>query len=66
MLRQAHPALMKLAVCELPTSASQDRNVRVSTIGAGRAALLMIEAAYRAARTGVRQPVEPDPDHGTS
>ena len=35
-------------------------------LGAGRAALLMIEAAYRAARTGVRQPVEPDPDHGTS
>ena len=27
----------------------------------GRAALLMIEAAYRAARTGVRQPIEPDP-----
>ena len=23
---------MKLAVCELPTSASQDRNVRVSTL----------------------------------
>ena len=29
---------------------------------AGRAALLMIEAAYRAARTGARQPIEPDPE----
>jgi myo-inositol 2-dehydrogenase/D-chiro-inositol 1-dehydrogenase len=28
---------------------------------AGRAALLMIEAAYRAARTGMRQLIEPDP-----
>jgi hypothetical protein len=26
---------MKLAVCELPTSASRDRNVRVSTIAVG-------------------------------
>src|SRR5215211_3473801 len=38
MLRQAHPALMKLAVCELPTSASRDRNVRVSTLGGPQAA----------------------------
>ncbi len=28
---------------------------------AGRAALLMIEAAYRAVRTGMRQLIEPDP-----
>jgi predicted dehydrogenase len=30
-------------------------------LGAGRAALLMIEAAYRAARTGARQRIEPGP-----
>jgi hypothetical protein len=43
---------MKLAVCELPTSASQDRNVRVSTLGqenARRSVLALPSLAMRVA-----------------